>query len=133
VSCEIRRWWADVILTFHQTERQPTGRSHRAPPFELAGDDRSQFNQPVSRAPIGHLDIKVDPRAMVPNLLMDVRVAFGWDEAAKLRKARPRLAERPAQRPGPEARRFLGDIGRYVDEDVQPLSLLSQGTSEDRH
>jgi hypothetical protein len=99
----------------------------------LAGDDGSQLNQPVSRAAVGHLYIKVDPRAMVPNLLVDIGVAFGWGETAKFRVARPRLAKRPAQRRRPEARRFLGDIWRYVDEDMQPLGLLSQGASKHRH
>ena len=63
---------------------------------------------------------------MVPNLLVDIRVAFGCGETAKLRVVRPRLAERPTQRRGPEGRRLLGDIGSHVDEDVQPLCLLSQ-------
>jgi hypothetical protein len=122
-----------VILTFHQAERQSTRRFHRAPPFKLAGDDRSQLNQPVSRPAPGNLQIKVDSRPVVPNLLVDIRVACGWSEAAKFREARPRLAERPAQRRGPEACRFLGDIRSNVDEDMQPLSLLSQGASEHRH
>jgi len=57
----------------------------------------------------------------------------GYSLPANSSVAWPRLGERPAQRRSPEARRLRGDIGSYVDENVQPLGLLSQGVSEHRH
>jgi hypothetical protein len=116
------------VLPIHQAKRQSTGRSHRAPALKLASDERFQLGESISGATIGNLKIKMDSRAVVPDLLVDVGVALGRGEAAEFREARPRLAERPAQRRRPKGRRLLGHIGGHVDEDMQPLSSLGHGT-----
>jgi hypothetical protein len=88
---------------------------------------RPELDQPIGQATVGNLEIKMDPRAVVPDLLVDVRVALGWGKAAEFRVPRPRVPERPTQHRRPKGRRPLCDVGRYVDEDVQPLGLLGQG------
>jgi hypothetical protein len=75
---------------------------------------------------VGNLKIKMDPRAVMSDLLVDVGVALGRSEAAKLGVSRPLIAERPAQRGRPEGGRLLRHVRGYVNEDVQPLRLLSQ-------
>jgi len=128
VPCEALGWRASVFLPVHKAKWQSTRRSHRAPALKLASDGRSQLDESVSGATIGNLKIKMDSRAVIPDLLVDVGVALGRDEAAEFREARPRLAERPAQRRRPKGRRLLGHIEGHVDEDVQPLGLLGHGT-----
>ncbi|HTF40748.1 MAG TPA: hypothetical protein VK754_09155 [Propionibacteriaceae bacterium] len=96
MSCEALRRWPVVFLPIDQAEGQSARRSHRAPSLELTGDDRSQLDQPVHQATIGNLEIEMNPRAMVPDLLVDVGVALGWGKATKFRVPRPRLADRPA-------------------------------------
>ena len=63
-----------------------------------AGDNRSQLNQPVGEATVVNLEIEMNPRAVIPDLLVDVGVALRWGKAAEFRVPGPRLTERPAQR-----------------------------------
>ena len=80
-----------MFLPIHEAEGQSTRRSHRAPSLKLAGDDRSQLNQPVGEATVVNLEIEMNPRAVIPDLLVDVGVTLGWGKAAEFRVAWPRL------------------------------------------
>jgi len=102
VRCEALRRWASVLLSLDETERQSTRRPHRAPAAGGSGDDGSSLNKPIGQATVGSLKIEMDARAVVSDLLVNVGVTLGWGEAAELGVTGPFLAERPAQRGGPE-------------------------------
>src|SRR5215213_9546171 len=105
VPLDAQRRWPVVFITIEQAEGQSTGRSHRTPSLKLTSDNRAKLNQPVGGATVGNLEIEMNPRAVVPDLLVDVGVSLGRCIAPEFRMPRPRLTERPAQHRGPKGDR----------------------------
>ena len=94
-----------------QAERHSAERGHDLQVGALAsrsGAEPAQALRPGDQ--VGHFGVEVDPRSMITDLLVDVRVALGCHEAAELRVGRKRLTKRPAQGPAPE--RAIGS-GRF--------------------
>ena len=93
-----------MLVASYQAERQPTWGDHRTPSLCLTDQPGTKPGEPLQLGLGADLEIEVNPRSMVTDLLMDVRIARGRFEAPEFRIAGPRISQRPAKRRRPEVR-----------------------------
>lgn len=90
IPAQCRR--TNAVAAAYQTERQATGGDHRPPFLRLTGQTRAQRDQAFDLGLIGYLEVEMNPRSMIADLLVYVSITIWRLEASKFWMLGPRIA-----------------------------------------
>jgi hypothetical protein len=92
VPIPAQRRRTNAVAAAYQTERQATGGDHRPPFLRLAGQTRAQRDHAFHLGLIGYLEVEMNPRSVIADLLVYVSITIWRLEASKFWMLGPRIA-----------------------------------------